>query len=154
MVFTCPPYGDLEVYSDDPRDISTMDYPTFLKVYSDIMQAAAAKMVPNSFMHYVVGDYRDKKSGNYRGFVADTINAGRAAGLGLYNEAIVVSPVGSLCIRVTNQFNAGRKLGKTHQNIVTFAKGDGKAAGVRCRAADEPVVEAEVEGGDEDEHPL
>src|SRR3990167_7795898 len=24
FIFTCPPYGDLERYSDDPRDLSTM----------------------------------------------------------------------------------------------------------------------------------
>jgi hypothetical protein len=30
LVFSCPPYGDLEVYSDDPADLSTLDYPAFL----------------------------------------------------------------------------------------------------------------------------
>ena len=29
FVFSCPPYADLEVYSDDERDISTLDYADF-----------------------------------------------------------------------------------------------------------------------------
>lgn len=33
LIFTCPPYADLEVYSDDPRDLSTMKYQDFIGVY-------------------------------------------------------------------------------------------------------------------------
>ena len=50
------------------------------------------------------------------------------AGARYYNEAILVSPVGSLPIRVGKQFTASRKLGKTHQNVLTFCKGDAKKA--------------------------
>ena len=31
FIFSCPPYADLEVYSDNPQDLSTMPYPVFLK---------------------------------------------------------------------------------------------------------------------------
>lgn len=31
FVFSCPPYGNLEIYSDQPDDISTLDYPAFWK---------------------------------------------------------------------------------------------------------------------------
>jgi len=31
-----------------------------------------------------------------------------------------------LPVRVTKQFQAGRKIGKTHQNILVFYKGDPK----------------------------
>ena len=34
LVFSCPPYADLEVYSDDPRDLSTMPYEAFRETYS------------------------------------------------------------------------------------------------------------------------
>lgn len=30
LFFTCPPYADLEVYSDKPEDLSNKDYPEFL----------------------------------------------------------------------------------------------------------------------------
>ena len=44
----------------------------------------------------------------------------------LYNEAILVTAVGSLPIRVGRQFEGYRKLGKTHQNVLVFYKGDPK----------------------------
>jgi len=41
-----------------------------------------------------------------------------------YNEAILINSAGSLPIRITKQFEAGRKLGRTHQNVLVFIKGD------------------------------
>ena len=135
FVFSCPPYADLEVYSDDPADISTMDYPDFLAAYRDIIAKSCAKLKPDRFACFVVGDLRDKK-GNYRNFVGDTVEAFRAAGMELYNEAILVTAVGSLPIRVGRQFSVGRKLGKTHQNVLVFVKGDGKRAAEACGPVD------------------
>lgn len=126
-IFSCPPYADLEVYSDDPADLSTMDYPDFLEAYREIIDKSCALLKDNRFACFVVGEVRDKK-GNYRNFVGDTVEAFKAAGLHYYNEAILVTAVGSLPIRVGKQFQAGRKLGKTHQNILVFVKGDGKKA--------------------------
>ena len=127
FIFSCPPYADLEVYSDDPADLSTMAYPDFLEAYREIIAKSCALLKDNRFACFVVGEVRDKK-GNYRNFVGDTVEAFRAAGLEYYNEAILVTAVGSLPIRVGKQFQAGRKLGKTHQNILVFVKGDGKKA--------------------------
>jgi hypothetical protein len=45
-----------------------------------------------------------------------------------YNEAILVTEVGSLPIRFGRAFEASRKLGKTHQNVLIFVKGDPKKA--------------------------
>lgn len=38
LVFSCPPYADLEVYSDMPGDISNMPYPQFLSAYRSIIR--------------------------------------------------------------------------------------------------------------------
>ncbi len=128
FIFTCPPYGDLERYSDDPRDLSTMDYTAFLNSYRRIIERCSTLLRPNRLACFVVGDFRDTKTGMYRGFVADTVRAFQAVGMPLYNDAILVTAVGSLPIRVSAQFEASRKLGKTHQNILVFAKGDPKEA--------------------------
>ena len=32
FIFSCPPYADLEVYSDDPKDISTLGYEDFKRL--------------------------------------------------------------------------------------------------------------------------
>ena len=127
LVFSCPPYADLEVYSDNPRDLSTMDYPAFLDAYRAIIAAAVGWLRDDRFAAFVVGDLRDK-AGFYRGFVSDTVDAFEAAGARLYNEAILITAVGSLPIRVARMFESARKLGKTHQNLVVFVKGDPKRA--------------------------
>jgi hypothetical protein len=131
MVFSCPPYADLEVYSDDPKDLSTMKYSDFRVAYFEIIRKACDRLKPDSFACFVVGEVRDKK-GNYIDFVGDTVQAFRDAGLNYYNEAILVTAVGSLPIRAGKQFSTSRKLGKTHQNILVFVKGDGRKAADRC----------------------
>lgn len=123
FVFSCPPYGDLERYSDDPLDLSTMEYHTFLPTYKRIIMRCAKKLKPNRFACFVVGDFRDKRTGMYRGFVADTINAFRECGMELYNDAVLTTSVGSVAMRSGKQFDASRKLGKCHQNVLVFCKG-------------------------------
>jgi len=135
MVLSCPPYGDLEVYSDDPEDLSTMSHDQFITAYRAIIAAAVERMAPDSFAAWVVGDYRDKR-GLYRNFVGDTISAFLDAGAGLYNEAIYVSPMGTLPLRAGRTFRASRKLGKTHQNVLVFVKGDPKKAADKCGVVD------------------
>jgi hypothetical protein len=131
LVFSCPPYADLEVYSDDPRDLSTLGYAEFLDAYGQIIGKACAKLKANRFACFVVGDVRDKK-GLYRNFVSHTIGAFEAAGLRLYNEGILVTPCGTLALRAGGAFSASRKLGKTHQNVLVFVKGDPKKATAAC----------------------
>ena len=127
LIFSCPPYADLEVYSDNPADLSNMDYAQFVDFYGQIIAKAVNRLNNDRFIVWVVGEARDKK-GNYYGFVADTIKAFQNAGAELYNEAIIISPVGTLPIRAGKQFTASRKLGKAHQNYLVFVKGDSKKA--------------------------
>jgi hypothetical protein len=136
LLFSCPPYGDLEIYSDMPGDISNMEYSAFMGAYSAIIKKAVGRMKNDSFACFVVGEFRDK-SGIYRGFVPDTINAFISAGVGLYNEAILVTPTGSLPVRISAQFDNSRKMGKTHQNILVFVKGDPKKAAAKINAGAE-----------------
>ena len=141
FVFTCPPYADLEVYSEDPADLSTMPYAAFLEAYREIIANAAQLLRQDRFLGVVVGEVRDPRDeGAYYNFVGDTVRACMDAGLRYYNEAIVVTPAGSLPIRVVPQFEKGRKLGKTHQNLLVFVKGDPIAA----TAAVGPVEFGEV----------
>lgn len=132
FVFTCPPYGNLEVYSDDPRDISTYELEAFHEAYTHIIAESCAMLKPDRYAAIVVGDYRDK-AGNYTNFPARTIDAFLKAGLSLYNEAILVTVAGSLPVRAHQQFNASRKLGKSHQNVLVFVKGDGRKAADACK---------------------
>jgi predicted RNA methylase len=127
FVFSCPPYGDLEVYSDDPADLSAMPLGGFREAYRAIIAAAVDKLRPDRFACFVVGNYRNKK-GFYVDLVGETVRAFEDAGAGYYNEAVLVTAVGSLPIRAGKQFTAARKLGKTHQNVLVFCKGDPRRA--------------------------
>lgn len=122
MILSCPPYADLEVYSDNPKDLSTMNYPEFKETYERIIADSCSLLKDNSFAVFVVGEARSK-NGFYYGLVPDTIEAFEKAGLHFYNELILVNNIGSLAIRVGNQFNNSRKTGKHHQNVLVFYKG-------------------------------
>ncbi len=133
LVFSCPPYADLEVYSEDPRDLSNMAYEKFREAYQEIIAKSVDLLKPDRFAVFVVGEVREKdRQGFYRGFVHDTIQAFENAGARFYNEAILVTAVGTLPLRVPKIFSASRKLGKTHQNVLIFCKGDPQAAVQAC----------------------
>lgn len=147
LVFSCPPYYDLEVYSDDPRDLSAKaDYDSFLSVYGSIIHRSAAALRPDRFAVFVVGDVR-ARDGIYHGLVEDTIRLFDDAGLGLYNHAILVTPVGSLPVRASKFFPVSRKLGKTHQDVLVFVKGDPRRAVEAAGPVD--VADPPIDGVDD-----
>ncbi len=123
LVFSCPPYADLEVYSDNPDDLSTLEYDEFVKAYTDIIIKACSKLKDNRFAVFVVGEVRNKK-GSYYGFVQDTIKAFQQAGLDYYNEVVLLTNIGSNAMRAAGSFTNSRKLAKGHQNALVFAKGE------------------------------
>lgn len=122
LYLSCPPYGDLEKYTDDERDLSNMAYDTFIDAYRRIIAKGVSKLKDNRFAVFVVGDFRDEK-GFYRGFVKDTIQAFEDAGAKLYNEMILMNSVGSASLRAGGAFT-NRKITKLHQNVLVFFKGD------------------------------
>ena len=124
-IFSCPPYFDLEVYSDDPEDLSNMDWNVFKDEYKKIIQRTVSHLKENRFACFVVGDIRDEK-GFYRNFTGYTIECFQEAGAALYNEIVLINVAGSLPIRVGRQFSSSRKVGKCHQNVYVFFKGDPK----------------------------
>lgn len=127
FILTCPPYGDLEVYSDDDRDLSNMSDDDFDKTYVTIMRSTAELLKRDRFAAVVVGNYRDK-NGFLRDLCGLTIRAMESGGARYYNEIIYLTPIGSVPVRITKQFNSGRKIGKIHQNVLIFCKGDPKKA--------------------------
>ncbi|TAK94653.1 chromosome partitioning protein ParB [Patescibacteria group bacterium] len=122
LVLTCPPYGDLEQYTDDPKDLSNMEYADFRKAHWKIIEKALTCLKDNRFAVYVVGDFRDEK-GFYRGFTADTIKAFEHYGVPLYNHLVLLNAVGTASMRANGQFR-NRKMAKIHQDVLVFYKGD------------------------------
>ena len=123
LVFTCPPYHDLEKYSDNPSDLSNMNYADFLTTYEDIIEKSCRKLKDNRFAVFVVGDIRDKK-GAYKNFVGETKRILLNNGLYLYNEFILLEQYSTAPLRAGRQFGAKKKVVKVHQNVLVFYKGD------------------------------
>lgn len=134
LVFSCPPYADLEVYSDNPRDLSRMPYEEFRDAHARIIAAATARLRNDRFAAWVISDVRDKK-GAYRGLVVDTIRAFEAAGLSFHNDAVLLDQVGTAAVRAERPFRATRKLTRVHQHLLIFVKGDAKRAATRLEDA-------------------
>jgi DNA modification methylase len=151
FIFSCPPYADLEVYSDDPADISAMDFPEFLEAYRAIIAASVEKLANNRFACIVIGDARDKK-GMYYNLIGETVRAFIDAGCSFYNEAILVTSVGSLPIRIGRIFPSGRKLGKTHQNVLVFVKGNPKKAAEACGEIEVALPDALIMQAEDGDH--
>jgi DNA modification methylase len=121
FLFSCPPYYNLEVYSDNPEDISTMKYDDFIKDYREIIRKSCERLNDNSFAVFVVGEVREND--RYVGFVPDTIRAFEDAGMSYYNEMILLQEPATAAMRAEKYMNASRKIPKAHQNVLMFSKG-------------------------------
>ena len=123
LLFSCPPYFDLEIYSDDPKDASNQEsYEDFMAILRNAFTSAIDALKQDRFAVIVVGDIRDKK-GAYRRFPDDIKQVFEDAGMILYNDIILVESLGTLPQRVNNSMR-NRKVGKCHQNVLVFYKGD------------------------------
>jgi len=120
FVFSCPPYADLEVYSDLEGDVSNMPYIEFMKAYEQIIAKSCNLLKSGGYACFVVGEVRDKK-GNYIGFVPDTITAFKKCGMNYYNEGILLNAIASASMRANGNMKS-QKLVKVHQNILIFKK--------------------------------
>jgi DNA modification methylase len=124
LIFTSPPYFDLEKYSSDTRDGSAIaSYATFMAWYQYIFAQAVDRLRPGRFLVVKVGEIRDPK-GVHRNFVGRNIACFTDLGLHYYNEAVLLTKTGSLPIRAKKPFTNMRKLGRSHQNVLVFYKGD------------------------------
>lgn len=124
LLLTCPPYYDLECYTENPADLSNLDsYEQFLQKYESIISKCYNALHENAFAVITVMEIRDKDGIMY-GFVPDTIKAFQSAGFKYYNELILENRVVSLGVRCPKYFNKSRKVGRHHQNILVFYKGD------------------------------
>lgn len=130
FVFTCPPYYDLEIYSDDVNDISNMSVEEFDKKYYSILNKSTKKLKNNRFFVIVVSEVREQsitgnyKIGKYKGLVSKTIEACENAGLHFYNDMILFNSQHTASRIVDTYFNRNRKVASVHQNILVFVKGN------------------------------
>lgn len=125
MIFTCPPYWNLEIYSDLEEDLSNCrSYDEFLEKYKEIFRKGIRYLRDNRFVVVVVGNFRDKRTGELYDLAGDTVRVMKEIGLRFYNDIIYIQSQATLPIRVRRFFKKHRKIGRTHQYVLVFWKGD------------------------------
>jgi DNA modification methylase len=125
LLFSCPPYFDLEVYSDLTNDASNQkDYKDFINILDTAFSNAIKCLKENRFAVIVCGDVRDKK-GNYFRFPDDIKDIFIKNEMKLYNELILIQSVGNGALRA-NRYMGSRKVVKMHEQVLVFYKGDSK----------------------------
>jgi DNA modification methylase len=127
LIFSCPPYWNLERYSEDERDLSSLSWCEFLHRYREIVRRVVSLLKPNRFAVFVVGNIRDR-DGCYIDLTGHTIRSFEDAGTRLWNEAVLITEAGTAPVRAARPFEGSRKLAKVHQSVLVFCKGDARRA--------------------------
>jgi len=142
FVFTCPPYYDLEVYSDTKGDLSNMSEIDFDETLESILYQSAIKLKNNRFFAIVVSEVREPSVtgkysiGKYRGLVHKTIQMCEKHGLSFYNDMILFNSQHQASRVGKVYFERNRKIPSVHQNVLVFVKGNPDIATI------------EIEGGE------
>lgn len=125
LLFSCPPYFNLEVYSDLNNDASNQkEYKDFLKILNNAFTDAIKCLKNNRFAVVTVGDIRDKK-GFYYGLIDDIKSIFKQNGMLLYNDFVLLQSTGNAALRAGRYMN-NRKVVKLHESVLVFFKGNPK----------------------------
>ena len=148
FMFSCPPYFDLEKYSDDPQDASNQsDYEGFRVILEKAFLGAAQALKKNRFAVVVMSNVRNHGNGGYYDICGDICRIMEKGGMVLYNEFILINSVGTGGIRARGNMKS-RKNVRCHQEVLVFYKGDDPVKDVPTEFGDirfADITEEEVE---------
>ena len=120
-IYTSPPYYNVEVkaYGDEKEQLGYLDsYETFLEDYQYIISHCYRMLRPGRFCTFIVGNFRRNKK--LIPFVEDTVKAFIAEGFDYHDN--VVYETGTFAAMFTQPVFKFRRMGKTHEHILTFRK--------------------------------
>lgn len=148
FMFSCPPYFDLEKYSDDPQDASNQeDYEGFRQILEKAFLGATSALKQNRFAVVVMSNVRNHTDGGYYDICGDICRIMEKGGMTLYNEFILINSVGTggICARGNMK---SRKNVRCHQEVLVFYKGKDPVKDVPTEFGDisfEEISEEEVD---------
>ena len=122
LLFSCPPYFDLEKYSDDPRDASNQDYEGFIKIIDNAFTAGIKALKQNRFAVVVMSNVR-ANNGAYHDICGDITRIFQREGMILYNELVLVNSLAGASLRAERNMR-NRKATRCHQEVLVYKKGD------------------------------
>ena len=128
FIFTCPPYWNLEVYSDSPSDLSNMDLPGFGLAMDLVIEGSLAALKPDRFAVMVMGDRRYGPRKQLAHLPAMMVESFERHGALLHNDIVMMTSLGSKPQIARHAFERRRTLTPIYEHVLVFAKGDAGAA--------------------------
>lgn len=121
--YSCPPYYDLEVYSELEGDMSNAQtYEEFLAMLRKSLQVTHKGLKDGALCIWVVGNFRPNKGkGELTHFNGDLVRLGLDIGFKLHDEVIFWGGSNAAAQR-SGQFQANRKIVRIHEYLVVFKK--------------------------------
>lgn len=140
-VVACPPYYDLEQYTNDPADLSNLSAEDFDKAMIGTFKELDRVLAPDRFSCFVISSVRDKKG--YQLDMRDIIKeAAKSVGWRLVNTAVLVNQIGGTGAMRAAQNMRLRSLVRRHQDVMIYVKGDRKRASEKCGEIDAFTLES------------
>lgn len=120
FALTCPPYHDLEKYSDRPDDLSNFSsYDEFNGAMFLSALAHAKLMKPGAFVCIVVGPFRNRKTGELIDFPGHTVENFKEASFIYWQQVVLCKNFASAAVRSTNAWK-GKKLVPASEFLLVF----------------------------------
>jgi len=121
--FTCPPYYNLEQYSNQEwDDLSALpSYTRFLKYMGRVIENIYKSLEPLSFFCCVVGNFRDKK-GDLIHFNGDFVHLAKEVGFKLHDE-IILNTAPAMASKRVGFFLKNKRSVRIHEYLLIFRKG-------------------------------
>lgn len=120
---TCPPYFNLEKYSNNKDDLSNLgNYSEFNASMWLCANAHYRCLKPGAFACIIVGLFRDKETKELIDFPAHTVENFREAGFLYWQHIILSKNFASAAIRAANAWDGGMKLVPRHESLLVFRK--------------------------------
>lgn len=122
LVFTCPPYHDLEKYEEVEGQLSSIkDYGEFLQRIQQCAHNINRVLKPEKFCAWVCGDWRNQSRGGFFAFHIDSINCFRQAGLSLW-DIIILHNNSPFAAKQAAKCEKQRYTSKIHEYLLIFKK--------------------------------
>lgn len=121
MIFSCPPYFDLEQYGGGDDDLSGMTKARFDERYRSILDACHARLKQGGIMALVVGNHVRK--GKYHDLEHLTKSIYYDLGLEMIGDCIIVDPIGSKAMSAGLLFRRNGRVTRCHQHLLIGRKG-------------------------------
>lgn len=123
LFISCPPYYNLEVYSDLAGDASNQPtYHDFIEILRDAFGKAVKCLKWNRFAIVIVGDIRNRK-GEYYNFPGDVIRIFQNYGCAFLDDIILFRPDATANLRA-KRYMRSRKVVRVHERVLVFYKGN------------------------------